>query len=95
MDPGTANAITSVADRLTAFALVVIALVSGSRGVWVFASVVKERDARITKLEAKLEQQERLIDRLSGVGERSTEIAGAAVIHEIREHRRQSRGASG
>lgn len=78
--------LVALADKITSFALVLFILVTGSRGVWVWGSILKERDERIKRLEQKVETQERLIDRLSGVADRSTQIATTEVVRHARGH---------
>lgn len=109
MDASLFEKIGPIADKLTtiAFALgaLVFVAVAGYRGWFVFGSVVKARlaekdaiikdkDHEIEKREAKLYAQERLIDRLSGVAERSTELARPMVVHELQEHRARVRSSS-
>ena len=89
MEPALWGQIAGVADKVTSFVLVLIALVAGARGIWVWGTVVKDKDERIKRLEAKVETQERLIDRLSGLADRATVIATPAVVHQISEHRRR------
>jgi hypothetical protein len=96
--PEGLDKVAAIADKLTSFALVLVILVAGSREFWVYGAQARkqiaERDERIKRLETKVETQERLIDRLSGLAERSTELATPNVVHDIQEHRRRTRRTS-
>jgi hypothetical protein len=84
--------IASLADKISTVALVLAAMVAGARGIWVWGSVVKDRDklldkqdVRIAKLEAKVDAQERLIDRLSGIADRSTDLGAQLAGDRMRQ----------
>ena len=81
--------LVALADKITSFALALVILAAGSKGIWVWGSTLKERDERIKRMEAKIETQERLIDRLSGVADRSTQMATTEVVRHARSHLRE------
>src|SRR5947199_6768 len=82
VDPSALSALDKIgplADRLGSFALVLIALYAGARGIWVWGTQMRERlaekDREIAELKGKIATQERLLDRLSGLADRSTELS--------------------
>jgi hypothetical protein len=100
MDPELFGKVSAIADRITTISLVLVWMFLGARGIWFWASTIRNREDQIkelklreVKLEAKLDAQERLIDRLSGVADRSTSMATTAVVHQVHERRHREDAA--
>ena len=92
MDPGTLSALDKIgpfADRLTSFVLILIALITGSRGVWVYGSVMRERlgekDREIAELKTKIVTLERLLDHTTGLAMRSADLSRDVILNR-RKH---------